>query len=248
MASSRGPGPWILLLVTASALARATPVSPNGLDGPGVYEVGWRLIEDAHAFEGRLDEGASRELRLTVADRNVTDIAVVVRWAETDDPHGLSQPDRFSVALRDPGLREAPGSPVASAVGVARVSSGVVNSVPMPLRVEAESAADVREALAPYAGEAGRGAWTIVVRLESAGNPAGARVDAGNAYAVAVTVRRYEPSLMRVVDLAPPPAMGIIDAASRAPSAWLWTAGGLGAVAVGLGAFLVRDGLRGRRE
>lgn len=223
-------------------------LDPSGLDGAGVYQVGWRIVETEHRFSGRLDEGASRHLKLDVQQSNVTDVAFVLRWSETDDAAGVSQPDSFRLAAESPTRVPAAGSPAESSFGVVRVSSGLVNEVPEPLEVEARSLADALDALHRFERDDGAGEWGVVVKLVDAGNPPGTRVDAGNEYELTVTVRHYEPVLTRVVALSPPPALGMVEAARATPTAWLVSAAVLAGAALTLGGFLARDYWLSRRD
>ena len=240
-------------LLAAAALAPAASAMPGhgleaqSLEGAGRFQVGWRIVETVQTYEGRLAEGSERTLRIVVP-QNVTDVTVSLRWSETDDPTGLSQPDAFDLAVEWPDGTASPGSPARSRAGVIRLPSGLVNDVPAPREVEAASVADVHRQLAREAGTAGTGPWKVTLRLVDAGNPGGAQVDTGNAYVLGVTVRHYEPVLTRIVSLEPPPTLTISEAARATPPVWVWSALLLAAAATVLGGLLARDASRRRRR
>lgn len=235
----------LMALPHAHAAAPDARLAAMGLEGSGLFQVGWTVVESERSFEGRLDEGDARHLKIDVPQRNVTEFSVLLRWAESDDASGISQPDAFELNVERPTGGPVAGSPGKSRTGVLRVSSGLVNELPTPFEVEARSAAAVREAAERFASDDGTGQWTVVLRLVDSGNPQGAKVDSGNSYSLTVRVRAFEAVLTRVVSLEPPP-LTVAEAARAAPAAWLWSAGGLALAASTLGVVLARDALKRR--
>lgn len=257
MLAQRAESLLLVLLAAALTLAPAAAAASAGagtapaseplelasIDAPGTYQVGWRLVETEHRFDGRLDEGASRALKLVVEQENVTDVTMLVEWTEDEESVDVSREDLFALAVVPPD-----GVPLPTArgrEGRLGIGSGALNAIPAPLTIQVANADDAFDRLATFRGEAGIGAWRIALDLVDAGNPKGAKVDTGNSYSITVLVRHYEAVLLRVVSLEPPP-LTISQAAKAAPATWLWSTGALAAVALGLGGWLALGARRGR--
>ncbi|HEX2023012.1 MAG TPA: hypothetical protein VHH36_09865 [Candidatus Thermoplasmatota archaeon] len=209
-------------------------VAPGAL-ASGEWQVFYAERESTFHASGRVVPGEPQGYRFVLAQPNVTTVSFALRWIETDDPAGLSGPDTLALSAADPSGRPV-GAPARSSEGEADVVA-VVRAPPASGPVDDAALAGT---LAASASRAGQGEWRASVRLEDAGNPAGAPVDAGNAFDLVVTVRWYEAVPMRVVALGRPVAGGgDVDP-------WLVAAGALALAAAGLGAALAWQSRRRR--
>lgn len=241
----RAAVPLVLLATLAAPTVLAEPLELASIEAPGTYQVGWKVVSVEHRWNGRLDAGDARSLKLLVEQENVTDVSVFVAWREDEESVDVTQDDLFELSVTSPDGIPYPTE--RGRGGSLAVGSGAINAIPSPLTIEVASADEAYDRLARYRAQGGLGEWRVSVRLADAGNPKGVDADRGNSYEVTVLVRHYEAVLLRVVSLDPPPPMTIAQAAKSAPPAWLWSTAALAAVALGLGGWLARDAWRRRR-